>query len=75
MGQETRDQVRTRVGAGALSPNLIERLLSILSAETDAVTALLAAAESKQQALLDDDLSAIEEAAAREADLLQELTA
>jgi flagellar biosynthesis/type III secretory pathway chaperone len=68
MGQEARGEA----AAISLSPHLIKELLDILVSETDAVTALLAEAESKQKALVDDDLSALEEAVAREADLLRE---
>ena len=72
MGQEARGEAGTGA-AVSLSSNLTKKLLDILSSETDTVTALLAEAESKQKALLDDDLLALEEAAAKEADLLREL--
>ena len=59
--------------AGSL-PSGAEGLIGILASETDTVTALMAEAEGKQRALVDDDLPALEEAVAQEAELLRSLS-
>ncbi|MGI6566599.1 MAG: flagellar protein FlgN [Firmicutes bacterium] len=72
MGQETKKEAAERAAGVSLSSGWAEGLIGILASETDTVTALMAEAEGKQRALVDDDLPALEEAVAREAELLRE---